>query len=342
MTRYLVKRLAFALLVLFGVSVITFFVARVVPGNPAAMWVGAKPTQEQLDAAVKELGLDKPLVVQYFVYLKNLVQGDLGVSLRTRQPVSSELGRRWAATFELVTISILLALLVGLPMGVLSAVKKDRPLDHLSRAGSISGVAMPVFWLGMTLQLLFHGSWRLLPLQGRIDSHIFIDHPIAELTGLYLLDSLVTGNWPAFVSALRHIILPALTLSFASLAVVTRMSRSSMLEVLKEDYIQTSLAYGVGRTTLLYKYALKNAMIPTVTVVGLSYGFLLGGSFMVESIFDWPGLGYYAVLSITTNDFPAIMGVTILFAVTYIILNTVVDLVYFFLDPRIKVPGGSS
>ena len=339
MKKYVVKRLGFAFLVLAGVSIIIFFVSRVIPGSPVAMWVGAKPTQEQLDAANRELGFDKPLVTQYLLYLKNLVKGDLGVSLRTRRKVSEELAKRWAATFELVTVSILIALVVGLPVGILSATHKDRPLDHASRAISISGVAMPIFWLGMTLQLLLHGSLGWFPLQGRIDSQVLIDHPVATITGFYLFDSVVTGNWPAFISAIDHMVLPAMTLASAALAVVTRMSRSSMLEVLREDYIQTSMAYGVSTRDIFYKYALKNAMIPTLTVVGLSYGALLGGSFVVESIFDWPGLGRYTILSIQTNDFPAIMGVTILFALTYILLNLMVDLIYYFVDPRIKTPG---
>lgn len=342
MKRYLLRRLIFTLLVLFGVSVITFFLSRVIPGSPVAMWVGSKPTQEQLDAAIKELGLDQPLPVQYLTYVGNLVRGDLGVSLRTHRRVTEELSRRWAATFELVTVAILLAMIVGIPVGILSATRKDRPVDHVSRAVSISGVAMPVFWLGMTLQILLHGKTGWFPLQGRIDAHVLMDHPVQTLTGFYLFDTLVTGNFTAFVSALHHMALPAMTLSFASLAVVTRMARSSMLEVLREDYIQTAAAYGVGRRDLLYRYALKNALMPTVTVVGLSYGLLLGGSFMVESIFDWPGLGRYAVLSIETNDFPAIMGVTLLFALTYIVLNLAVDLIYFAIDPRIKTPGGDA
>lgn len=339
MRKYLLRRFGFMFLVLAGVSVITFFVSHVVPGSPAAMWVGAKPTQEQLDAAIRELGLDRPLVVQYLDYVGKLVQGDLGVSLRTRRQVTEELSRRWAATFELVSIAMFMAMILGIPIGIMSATKKDRPFDHVSRAVSISGVAMPVFWLGMTLQLIFHGSLDWLPLQGRIASDILIENPIRTITGFYLFDSLVTGNWPAFGSAVGHLFLPALTLATASLAVVTRMSRSSMLEVLREDYIQTSLAYGVNRRTVLYRYALKNALIPTLTVVGLTFGVMLGGSFMVESIFDWPGLGRYAVLSITTNDFPAIMGVTTLFALTYILINLLVDLVYYLIDPRIQTPG---
>jgi peptide/nickel transport system permease protein len=342
MKTYVVKRLALAFLVLAGVSVIIFFVSRVIPGSPVAMWVGAKPTQEQLDAAYEELGFDKPLTTQYLIYIKNLVKGDLGISLRTRRKVSEELARRWAATFELVTISILMALAVGLPVGILSATHKDKPIDHASRAVSISGVAMPIFWLGMTLQLLLHGGLGWFPLQGRIESQVLIDHPVTTITGFYLIDTAVTGNWPAFLSTINHMVLPAITLASAALAVVTRMSRSSMLEVLREDYIQTSMAYGVGSRDIFYKYALKNAMIPTVTVVGLSYGALLGGSFLVESIFDWPGLGRYTILSIQTNDFPAIMGVTILFALTYILLNLMVDLIYYFIDPRIKNPSAGS
>ncbi len=339
MKKYLLKRLAFIVFVLLGVSIITFVISHVIPGSPEAMWVGSKPTQEQLDAAIKELGLDRPLPIQYLNYVKNLAMGDLGVSLRTRRKVSEELNRRWAATFELVSVSMLIALILGLPIGVLSATHKDKPLDHTSRLFSISGVAMPVFWLGMTLQLFLHGGLKILPLQGRIDSQVLIDHPINRITGFYLLDSLLTSNWPALASSLMHMIMPAMTMSFACLAIVTRMSRSSMLEVLKEDYIETSMAYGVSRVSVLYKYALKNALIPTVTVVGLNYGLMLGGSFMIESIFDWPGLGRFAVLSIQTNDFPAIMGVTILFALTYVILNLVIDLIYFLIDPRIQRPG---
>ena len=338
MKKYLLKRLALIFLVLLGVSVITFVVSHVLPGSPEAMWVGPKPTQEQLDAAIKELGLDKPIAVQYLSYVKNLVRGDLGISLRTRRHVTEELSRRWGATFELVSVSLLLALLIGIPMGILSATNKDKGLDHTSRAVSISGVAMPVFWLGMILQQVLHGKLGWLPLQGRIDSQILIDSPIETISGFYLVDSLLTANWAAFSSAFSHIVLPALTLSFAALATITRMSRSSMLDVLSEDYIQTSIAYGVSRRVLLYKYALKNALIPTITVVGLSYGVMLGGSFLVESIFDWPGLGRFVVLSIENNDFPATMGVTILFAFTYIILNLIVDMVYYFIDPRIKTP----
>ena len=186
MKKYIGKRLAYTLLVLFGVCTITFFVSRIIPGDPATMWVGPKHTQEQLDAARRELGLDRPLMVQYLNYMVNLLQGDLGVSIRTKQPVLDEVGRRYAATFELVTVSILMALAIGIPLGVISAVRKDKPIDHASRTFSISGVAMPVFWLGLILQMTLHGKLGWFPLQGRIGSMISIDHPIAKITGFYL------------------------------------------------------------------------------------------------------------------------------------------------------------
>ena len=339
MTKYIGKRLAFTLLVLFGVCTITFFVARVIPGDPAAMWAGSKPTQEQLDAARRELGLDRPLLVQYLNYMANLLKGDLGVSIRTKQPVWEEVARRYGATFELVSVSILVALIIGIPLGVISAVRKDKPIDHASRVFSISGVAMPVFWLAMILQMTLHGRLGWFPLQGRVASEILIDHPITSITGFYLIDSLATGNWPAFLSTIRHLVLPVLTMSFASLAIVTRITRSSMLEVMREDYIQTATAYGVSSRTILYRYALKNALIPTITIIGLAYGLMLGGSVLVESIFDWPGLGSYIVLSVTRNDFPGIVGSTLIFAATYLTVNLLVDLIYYLVDPRIKRPG---
>jgi peptide/nickel transport system permease protein len=243
------------------------------------------------------------------------------------------------ATFELVTLSIFFSLIIGIPLGILSAMRRETILDHIGRLFSLSGVAIPIFWLGMMLQLLVYVTLKTFPIQGRIASELSFSHPVVTRTGLFLLDTLIQGNWAAFKSAFVHIILPATTMSFASLAFVTRMSRSSMIEVLKEDYIRTSKAFGVGENLILYKYALKNAMVPTVTVVGLTYGTLLGGSVLVESIFDWPGIGRYVWLSILYNDFPAIMGVTIIFAVTYLLINLMVDLFYALIDPRVRYTG---
>ena len=339
MKRYILKRLLLVVLVVFGVVTISFFLSNVIPGDPATMWAGDRATAEQIEAAREELGLDRPLIIQYLTYMKKLVKGDLGISIRTRRQVTEEIATRYAATFELVTTALLISLTIGIPLGILSAVRRNKLIDHVSRIIAISGVALPIFWLGMILQLLLHGGLELFPLQGRISSRVWADHPITDFTGLYVLDSLVTGNWTALLSVIHHMALPAITMALAGLAMITRMSRSSMLEVLKEDFIQTAQAYGVSRRMILYKYALKNALIPTVTIVGIIYGFMLGGSVVVESIFDWPGLGFFIVLSVSTSDYPAIMGSTLVFSLTFILIVLITDLLYFAIDPRIKIPG---
>ena len=339
MRKYIVKRLLLALLVIWGVLTITFVLSHVVPGDPVQMWVGPRANKAQMEAARKKLGLDKPLVIQYVVYMKKLVSGDLGVSIRTRQRVLEELLRRYSATLELMVVALSFTIVVGISLGVISATRKDSIFDHIIRTVSISGVAMPVFWLGMILQLIFFSKFNLLPLHGRISSDIILFNPIETITGFYLIDSFITGNWPAFWSALKHIILPAFTLAYASLATITRISRSLMLEVLNEDFVRTAKAYGVSQKVINYKYALKNALLPTITVIGLVVGFSMGGTFLIESIFDWPGIGGFAVFSILSKDFPSVMGVTIFFASGFILVNLLVDLTYFIIDPRIKAPG---
>ena len=325
--------------VLLIVITITFLLTTIAPSDPAAQWAGTRPTPEQLETARKELGLDKPVYLRYLLYIKNMAKGEFGTSIRTRQPVIRDLLGYFPATFELVSLAILFSLIIGIPLGILSAVRRESTLDHLGRLFSLSGVGIPIFWLGMMLQLLAYVTLKTFPIQGRIASEISFSHPVVIRTGLFLLDTLIQGNWAAFKSAFVHMILPATTMSFAALAFVTRMARSSMIEVLREDYIRTSRAFGVSENLIRYKYALKNAMVPTVTVVGLTYGTLLGGSVLVESIFDWPGIGRYVWLSILHNDFPAIMGVTIIFALTYLIINLMVDLFYALIDPRVRYTG---
>jgi len=326
--------------VLLMVTLITFFLTYIAPADPAAQWAGLRPTQEQLEQAREELGLDKPFYQRYAIYLTNLVKGDFGTSIRTRQPVSADLKRYYPATFELVTLSIIISIIVGIPLGILAAVRRESTLDHIGRTISVSGVSIPNFWLAMMLQLIFYSLIKILPIQGRISSIILVTHPVTAKTGLYLLDTLITENFAAFKSALIHLVLPATTMSFASLAYVTRISRSSMIEVMREEYIRTAKAFGVRENLIKYKYALKNALVPTITVVGLAYGLALGGSVVVESIFDWPGIGRYIWLSILYNDYPAIMGATLTFAGTYLVINLIVDLIYVSIDPRIKVAGG--
>ncbi|MBI3761998.1 MAG: ABC transporter permease [Chloroflexi bacterium] len=339
MPAYLARRLALTILVLWGLTLATFVITHLVPGDPAALYLGPKPTQEQIEAVNRKFGFDQPLPVQYVRYMQGVMSGDLGLSLRTKRPVTSELGARFAATFELTTLGMALALAVGLPIGVASARRRGGAVDRLSQVVALSGVAMPAFFMGMLLQLLFHGRLNWLPLQGRLAKEVMAHSPVQSLTGLYLIDTLLTGNWPAFQSTAAHIVLPALTIAFTSVAVVTRMARSAMLEVLSQDYVRTAWAYGLPERLVYYKYALKPALVTVVTVVGLAYGYLLGGSFLVESIFDWPGLGQYAVLSILYNDYPGVMGVTVLYAVSFILVNLAVDLIYHALDPRLKEPG---
>ena len=339
MRYYILRRLILMTVVLLIVITITFLLTTIAPSDPAAQWAGTRPTPEQLETARKELGLDEPIYVRYFGYVHNIVRGEFGTSIRTRQPVVRDLRGYFPATFELVTISIIISLLAGIPLGVLSAVRRESTVDHLGRLFSLAGVGVPIFWLGMMLQLLAYVFLKTFPIQGRIASEISFSHPVITRTGLLLFDTLLQGNWAAFKSACVHIVLPATAMSFASLAFVTRMARSSMIEVLREDYIRTSKAFGVNDYLIHYKFALKNAMVPTVTVVGLTYGTLLGGSVLVESIFDWPGIGRYVWLSILHNDFPAIMGVTLVFAVTYLLINLVVDLFYALIDPRVRYSG---
>jgi peptide/nickel transport system permease protein len=336
MLYYIVRRIILITVVLLTVTIITFSLTYLAPGDPAVLWVGHRPTPAQVAQAREELGLDKPFHLRYIHYIGNLIQGDFGTAIRTRQPVIEEIKKYYPATIELVTISIVISLIFGIPLGVFSAVRRESILDHTSRVFSISGVCVPVFWLGMMMQLVFYTTIRLLPIQGRISSDILVNYPVTSITGFYLIDTLFTGNLSAFQSSILHIILPAITMALTSLAVITRISRSSMVEVMNEDYIRTAKAFGLGDNQIKYKYGLKNALIPTATVVGAAYGYSLGGSVLVESIFDWPGMGRFVWLSILHNDYPAIMACTITYAVTYLIINLIIDLIYSFIDPRIR------
>lgn len=333
---YVVRRILFAIIVLFGISMITFILAYMIPGDPARLMAGNFATHEQVAQIRIELGLDRPLYEQYLRYLNRLLHGDLGMSIHTRRPVTDDITEYFAATFELTTISMLIALTIGFPLGIISATKKDQLADHLSRFFSLSGVSMPSFLLGLFLQLFFGTYLNILPIGGRVNSSIRRTYPLSRITGLYLPDALLAGNWTFLISALKHLILPATCLSFASLVVITRMMRANMLEVLREDYITTAKSYGFSSRKVIYKYALRNALIPTITIVSLSYGYALAGTFLVETIFSWPGLGRYVTLSIINSDYPAIMGTVLLIAIIVMTLNLLVDISYLYIDPRIK------
>jgi peptide/nickel transport system permease protein len=319
------------------VSIITFVLARVVPSDPAARWVGPRARAEQIAQARAQLGLDQPLYIQYLRYVSSLLKGDWGVSIRTHQPVWEDLKARLSASLELILAGMLLAVLLGIPLGVLSAAWAHRPFDHLARVLALAGVALPAFWLGMLLQIAFAKGLGWLPLAGRIDTIVSLTHPIQPITGFYLVDALLTGNWVTFRSAAAHLVLPALTLAVYPLGLAMRMTRATLLEVLQEDYIRTAHAYGVHPLKVLGRYALRNAIGPVLTVLALTLAYSLTSTFLIEAIFGWPGLGYYAAQAILAADYPAIMGVTLLSALAYILLNLIVDLAQTVLDPRIRL-----
>jgi peptide/nickel transport system permease protein len=334
---YLTRRLALAVLVLLSVSVITFVISRVVPSNPAALWVGPHPTQEQIAAAHIKLGLDKPLHVQYFRYMNDLLHGDLGVSVQSHQPILTDLKTYLPATLELVITGMIMAVLVGIPLGVLSGAKKGSLLDHTSRLLAVASVSVPTFWMGLLLQLFFFGKLKLLPIGSRVDREISLYHPVQQITGFYVIDSMVSGDWPALRSTLVHLILPAFTLGTYAIGLTIRMTRSTIIEVLEEKYITAARAAGIPERTILFRLALKNAIVPTLTVLALSFVYSLTGAILVEVIFAWPGLGSYVTRAILSLDFPVIMAVTLVVTVFYVFINLVLDILQTFLDPRVTL-----
>jgi peptide/nickel transport system permease protein len=334
---YILRRLAMAVLVLISVSIITFIIARVVPSDPAAAWVGSHPTREQIALATEKLGLDKPLYVQYLRYMEGLLRGDLGNSIKTHQPITTDLKTFLPATMELVLAAMLMATVVGIPLGVLSGAKKGSLLDHITRVISIGAVAMPAFWLGLLMQRLFFSQLGLLPLTSRISTEVALYHPIEQITGFYLIDSAVTGNWVAFKDSLIHIILPALTLAAYPVALTIRMTRSTMIEVLNEKYILAARVAGIRERTVLFVLALKNAIIPTLNVLGLSFVYSLTGAILIEVIFSWPGMGNYVTDAVMSIDFPVIISVTLVVTVLYVIINLFLDLAQAMLDPRVTL-----
>lgn len=316
---------------LFGVLVLTFLISHLVPGNAALLLAGPRATPEILQRIRHEYDLDKPLSVQFILYVGQLVRGNLGQSIRTRRPVAADIRQFFPATFELTTTALILAVILGIPLGIISAAYRDRTWDQASRVFSVIGVSMPIFWLGILMVWLFYVQLGILPGPGRITGN-----PPVHITGLYLLDSLLTGNLHAFGDAAFHLVMPASALAFAVLARIARMTRSSMLEALGQDFIKTARGKGLSELRVLIKHAVRNALIPTITVIGLSYGELLGGAVATELIFAWPGMAHYAVGSMTSLDFPAVMGVTLVIAFVYIVVNLLVDVTYGFIDPRIR------
>jgi peptide/nickel transport system permease protein len=284
-------------------------------------------------------GLDKPLWQQYVIYIANLVRGDMGTSIRTHRAVVDDLRQFLPASAELALGATLYGIIVGIPFGVISAIKQDKLIDHVVRVISLIGVSAPVFWLALMGLYVFYFRLGVLPGPGRLPAGMVLD--ISEsITGFYTIDSLLRGDLETFWLALRHLFLPTLVLGSATLGIVTRMTRSSMLEVLTQDYVRTARSKGLTERMIITRHVLKNGLIPTVTVIGLSFGGILAGTVLIETIFTWPGIGRYAYQSCITLDFPAIMGVTILIAVMFSVINLLVDISYAFLDPRLRVGGG--
>jgi peptide/nickel transport system permease protein len=326
------KRILTLPLIAWGVITITFMISHVIPGDPTVLLLGDMAGKQEIEHTRRLYHLDKPLSAQYLFYIKALFKGDLGKSLSTQRPVSEDLKDFFPASVELIISAIFLAILFGIPIGIISATKRNSLLDHFSRIYSLSGVSMPHFWFGIILQLLLAFTLRLLPVSGRSDFFLRPEH----ITGLQLLDSLLTFNISAFFSTLKHLIMPAFVLSFNSMAIYSRMTRAQMLEIMERDYIRTARAGGLSQRKVIYKYALKNALIPVVTSVGMSVSYLFGATVIVESVFDYPGLGLYLAKALLNLDFSAIMGTTLLIAMIVVVVNTLVDLVYMVLDARIR------
>jgi peptide/nickel transport system permease protein len=323
-------------LMLFGLCCITFAISHVMPGDPARLAAGPDANEAMVETIRVKYGLDRPLGAQFVRYLGGLAAGDLGQSLRSRNAVLDDLVRYFPNTFELVMLALLLAVAVGVPLGMLSAVYRDTWVDHWARVVSVSGVALPAFWLGLMLQLLLALHLGLLPLGGRL---ALTATPPAPITHLLLVDALLRGEWRTLADAAAHAVLPVVTLCFPALASIMRINRAEMLETLQQDYITTARAQGFSGFRVVTRYALRNAMIPTLTMIGLRYGWMLGGTVLVETVFDWPGIGLYAVNAAVSSDFQPIMGVTLLIGLNFMLANLLVDLAYGWLDPRIRRPG---
>ena len=326
---YVLKRIAYFIPTLLGLLILTFLVSRVIPADPAALVAGEMATAEQVKAIRQQYGFDQPLYIQMGLYLSQLVRGDLGKSLYSGRKVIRDLIDRFPATLELTLASMLISILVGMPLGIVSALKRNSLLDHLLRGFTVSGLAIASFWLGIMLQLFVSMWLGLLPLGARIG----VPAP-KTITGLYIFDAILAFNGTALLSSLKHIILPAITLSFASFATITRFTRSGVLDVIQKDFILYERSMGLPPRLIVYKYILRNAMISTITQIGLLFGLLLAGAVVIETVFDWPGLGLYAYQSIVLSDYQAILGVTLLAGTVYVTANLIVDIVLTLIDPR--------
>jgi peptide/nickel transport system permease protein len=334
---YVARRIATAILVVAGVIILTFVISRVVPGDPAATWAGPHASAAQLAAARRFLGLDRPPVVQLASYFGGILTGNWGVSIHTHRPVLSDIGAAAPASIELVTAALIIALIVAVPLGLISARWPGRASDQIIRAGSILGVSMPIFWLALILQLVLSDRLHVLPAAGEYAPSLLFTHPLKQITGFGLIDAPLTGNWPMFGSILAHMLLPALVVAAYPAGLLTRMIRAQVLDTIGDTHVQNLRALGFRERAVYGRFAMKLAWNPVISALALVFGYSLVNTFLVEAIFDWPGLGEYANASIAALDTPAILGVTLFIALVYVTANLVVDIAQAVIDPRIRL-----
>ncbi|MDF2556600.1 MAG: Dipeptide superfamily binding cassette transporter, rane protein [Bacillales bacterium] len=332
MFSYTTKRLFSLIPVLLGMTLVVFFIIRAIPGNPAQVILGQRATKEAIEALTEQLGLNKAWYIQYFNYLKDLAHLDLGTSLRTKAEISQEIFPYLAATFELTFVAMFIAIVVGVNAGIISAWFSKSWFDYVAMLLALVGISLPIFWLGLMEQWTFSIQLGWLPTTGREN----VRNPVEAITNLYLLDTLLRGRMDQFIDVVKHIILPSFALATIPMAILARMTRSTVLEVMNADYIRTARAKGLKMFVVVYKHALKNAFIPILTVIGLQIGLLLGGAILTETIFGWPGVGRYLYDAIAYRDYPVIQSGVLIIAFFFVMINLIVDLLYGFIDPRIK------
>jgi peptide/nickel transport system permease protein len=334
------RRIILLIPVLLGVTLVTFFLTHVIPGNPVAQLLPSTASHAQRQALYDQYGLNKPIFVQYVDYIWQLLHGNLGVSFTTSHKVLSDLTSRFGATFELTLYAMLLALIVGIPLGIISAVRRGKIVDHIARVIAVSGIALPVFWTSLMLLYLLYFKAHIAPAPfGRIAPLV---NPPKDITGLYTIDSLLSGNWTALNASVDQLILPVCVLAFGVMAPIARITRSGMIEALDSDYVRAARSLGLSPRKVILGHAFRNALLPLLTMIAVMYGYLLGGVVLVENIFAWPGLGQYVFTAITSSDYPAVQGFILYATVIYVLLFLAVDLLYLAIDPRVRAARNRS
>ena len=333
MISYIIKRLLWAIPTLLGVSILVFSMVHMVPGDPALVMLGEHANKESVDILREQMGLNKPLWEQYYLFVSNAITGDFGISLASGEPVIDEFMERFPATVELALFAIIFSIIIGLFAGIISAVKRYSIFDYAAMSTALAGVSMPVFWLGLMLIYFFSVELAWLPVSGRLGYKFDIE----TITGLFLIDSLLVNDTQAFWDALKHLILPSIALGSIPMAIIARMTRASMIEVLKEEYIRTAYAKGCTKMQVIMIHALKNALLPILTVIGLMVGTLFAGAVLTEMTFSWPGIGKWLINAVNQRDFPIIQSTTLIIASMFVVVNLIVDVLYAVVNPRIRL-----